>query len=90
MGSTASIGYIFLFVPKTPKPLPKLLEDDVSYTGMIDEIEDFRSTCRAKNRGKGVVKPFSVQIVDTSVGDSKKMLKVMVFFFNFIFLLLNL
>jgi hypothetical protein len=69
----ASIGYIPSFVPKSPKPRPKLLEDEESYYAMLDDIADYVATCRSKNRGKGVVKPFHIQIVDTSSGgDSKK------------------
>ena len=68
-----AIGYIPSFLPKSPKPLPKLLEDEESYSTMIEDIGDYMALCRAKNRGKGVVKPFHIQIVDTSSdGDSKK------------------
>ncbi len=73
MGSAASIGYIPSFLPKSPKPLPRLLEDEESYGMMIEDINDFIAASRAKNRGKGVVKPFHIQIIKTSSdGDSKK------------------
>jgi hypothetical protein len=37
MVSPVAIGYIPSFLPKSPKPLPKLLEDEESYYAMINE-----------------------------------------------------
>jgi hypothetical protein len=32
---------------------------------MIEEIEDLIITCLAKNLGKGVVKPYDIQVANT-------------------------
>lgn len=69
-----SIGYIPSYRPKTPKPVPKLLEDEDSYEAMMDDVDEFIATCKAKKRGKGDVKPFCIRIIDTSeapVGTTK-------------------
>jgi len=58
--------------PKSGKPIPKLLEDEESYCLLVSNIRQHINEQKAKNRGKGVVKPFSITIVDTSgVGDDK-------------------
>jgi hypothetical protein len=83
MVSAETIGYIPSSLPKSSKPLPKLLEDEESYGTMIEDIQDYIAACRAKNRGKGVVKPFYIQIVNTSSnGDSKKTSLKVSFFFS--------
>lgn len=55
-----AIGYIPSYRPKTPKPVPKLIEDEDSYEAMMEDIEDYIGNCRAKKNGKGEVKPFSI------------------------------
>jgi hypothetical protein len=65
-------GYILLFFPKSPKLQLKLLEDEESYSMMIKEIEDYIMACCAKNQGKGAIKLYHIQIINTSDGDSKK------------------
>ncbi|KAJ7601843.1 hypothetical protein B0H17DRAFT_1155142 [Mycena rosella] len=56
-----SIAYIPSYTPRTPKPTPKLLEDKKSWKKLVED----------KKKGKGTVKPFTIQIVDTSGGDPK-------------------
>ncbi|RDB15211.1 hypothetical protein Hypma_004708 [Hypsizygus marmoreus] len=63
------IGYIPSYIPKSQKPLPKLLEDDESYAAMIEDIEEYIDACKEKNKGKGKVKSFYISIVDTDPGD---------------------
>ncbi|KAK6971800.1 hypothetical protein R3P38DRAFT_2835562 [Favolaschia claudopus] len=58
------IAYTISFWPKTPKPTPKCLEDERDWGKLIRSIEEHISTCQKKNRGKGVVKSFSVRITD--------------------------
>jgi hypothetical protein len=60
-----AIGYIPSYKPKSSKLVPKLLEDEESYEGMMEDIQDYIDSCRAKNKGKGKVKPFSICIYDT-------------------------
>ncbi|KAJ7301730.1 hypothetical protein DFH08DRAFT_978495 [Mycena albidolilacea] len=69
----SGIAYIPSYLPKNPKPIPKLLEDKKSWKKLVEGVEVHIKTSRDKNRGKGVVTPFSIQIIDTSgpVGDSK-------------------
>jgi hypothetical protein len=47
-------------------PIPKLLEDEESYSLLILNIHQHIDEQKAKNQGKGVVKPFSVTIIDMS------------------------
>ncbi|KAJ6558814.1 hypothetical protein DFH09DRAFT_1317074 [Mycena vulgaris] len=54
----AAIGYKASFWPKTPKPLPKLLESEEDYERLMEEITEYRKGC-LKKRG-GTVKPFSI------------------------------
>ncbi|KAJ7368896.1 hypothetical protein DFH08DRAFT_796725 [Mycena albidolilacea] len=58
---------------ENPKPIPKLLEDKKSWKKLVEGVEVHIKTSRDKNKGKGVVKPFSIQIINTSspVGGSK-------------------
>jgi hypothetical protein len=67
------IAYIPSYLPKNPKPIPKLLEDKKSWKKLVESVKAHIKTSRDKNKGKGVVKPFSIQIIDTSgpAGDSK-------------------
>lgn len=62
----SAIGYIPSYKPKSPKPVPKLLEDDESYEGMMNDIEEYIRGQKQKNKGSGQVKPFCIRIIDTS------------------------
>jgi hypothetical protein len=62
----SQVGYILPWkIPRTGKPVAKLLEDEESYKLLIKNIFDHIDEQKAKNRGKGKVKPFTIQIVDT-------------------------
>lgn len=67
----SAIGYVPSYKPKSPKPVPKLLEDDESYEAMLDDIENYIQTSKEKNKGKGIVKAFVIRIVDTSGSTGK-------------------
>jgi hypothetical protein len=69
----SGIAYIPSYLLKNPKPIPKLLEDNKSWKKLVESVEAHIKTSRDKNKGKGVIKPFSIQIIDMSgpVGDSK-------------------
>jgi hypothetical protein len=85
MGSAEAIGYIPSFIPKSPKPCLRLLEDEESYGAMIEDIKEYIATCHVKNCGKEVIKPVHIQIVNTSDVDSKKTsLKVCLFLVFFL------
>ncbi|KAJ6503538.1 hypothetical protein C8R45DRAFT_1091311 [Mycena sanguinolenta] len=68
----ANIAYIASYKPKNPKPVPKLLEDEEGWEKLIKDVESYIKDCKAKNKGKGVVKPFTITLVDTSGGDPKE------------------
>ena len=61
----ASIGYILPWkVPRTGKPIAKLLEDEEAFGNLINNIWQYIEEQKAKNKGKGKVKPFCIQVVD--------------------------
>jgi hypothetical protein len=62
----AAIGYIPSFLPKSPKPIPKLLEDKECWEKIICDvckyIESFTAKCSGPPK---CIKPFIITIVDT-------------------------
>lgn len=73
----SGIAYIPSYVPKNPKPIPKLLESAKAWKKLIKgvelHIEESTKKAKGKGKGKGAVKEFSIQIVDTSnPSDPKK------------------
>jgi hypothetical protein len=63
----SQIGYILPWkAPKTGKPVAKLLEDDEAFGILIGNVWAHVDEQKAKNRGKGIVKPFTISIADTS------------------------
>ena len=73
------IGYIPSYKPKKPKPIPKLLEDEEAWEKLVDDVSDYITTSKRKKGGKGVVKTFSIAIVDTSGPGQKEATKVCFF-----------
>ena len=68
----SSIGYILPWkVPRTGKPIAKLLEDEEAFRILINNIWQYIDEQKAKNKGKGKVKPFSIQVVDMADTDDK-------------------
>ena len=78
----ASIAYVPSYKPKSPKPVPKLLEDNKDWETLLDDIDKYRVACMTKGTGKGtqkeagIVKAFVIKIVDISVSDEKVSKKV--------------
>ncbi|KAF8191787.1 hypothetical protein BJ912DRAFT_1097533 [Pholiota molesta] len=74
----AGIGYIPSYKPKSSKPIPKLLEDDASWYKLLEDVHAFILACKGKS-GKGAIKPFHINIIDTTApndSDSKKKKKI--------------
>jgi hypothetical protein len=67
----ARIAYIPSYKPKNPKPVPKLLEDDDDWEKLLVDVEEYRTGCIAKCKGKGTVKQFVIVLVDMSGVDGK-------------------
>jgi hypothetical protein len=83
----SQIGYIPSYKPKNPKPVPKMLEDEESWEILLDDVSDYIVACKSKNRGKGVVKAFTVILVDMSGPDgndngAKKVSLIVCIFFH--------
>ncbi|KZP27093.1 hypothetical protein FIBSPDRAFT_1040299 [Athelia psychrophila] len=64
-----AIAYVPSYKPKSPKPIPKLLEDERVWYKLIEDISDYIKTSKAAKRGTGAVKPFTIRIFDTSGSD---------------------
>ena len=64
MTHLSGIGYIPSYKSKASKPVPKLLEDDASWYKLLEDVHDFITSCKGKS-GKGSVKPFFINIIDT-------------------------
>ncbi|KAJ6447847.1 hypothetical protein C8R45DRAFT_1115680 [Mycena sanguinolenta] len=60
----SAIGYIPSYKPKTPKPIPKLLETAEDFESLMTDITEYRQSCLKEK--KGTVKPFSIHLSDTS------------------------
>ncbi|KAJ7041682.1 hypothetical protein C8F04DRAFT_1252614 [Mycena alexandri] len=67
----SDIAYLPSYLPKTPKPLPKPLEDKKAWKALVKGAADYIAACKAKKNGKGEVKEFSIRIIDTSGEDPK-------------------
>ncbi|KAF8509016.1 hypothetical protein BU17DRAFT_70602 [Hysterangium stoloniferum] len=62
--SNLRVGYIFSFLPKSPKPKPKLLESEKCWNILIRDLATWIEAEKRKNKGKGIVRPWSVRIED--------------------------
>ncbi|KAF8519630.1 hypothetical protein BU17DRAFT_65853 [Hysterangium stoloniferum] len=49
------VGYIFSFLPKSPKPKPKLLESEKCWNILICDLATWIEAEKRKNKGKGIV-----------------------------------
>lgn len=70
-----AIACVPSYKPKSPKPVPKLLEDERVWYKLIEDVSDYIKTSKAAKRGKGTVKPFTIRIFDTS-GSDREVTKV--------------
>lgn len=68
----SKIAYVPSYRPKIPKPVPKLLEDEDDWVRLIADVGEYIRTSKAKNKGHGIVKSFTITIVDTSSGGDPK------------------
>jgi hypothetical protein len=67
MTHLSHLGYILPWkIPRTGKPIAVLLEDEESFKMLISAIWSHIDEQKAKNRGKGKVKPFSITLTDMS------------------------
>jgi hypothetical protein len=57
-------------MPRTGKPTAKLLEDEEAFRNLINNIWQYIDEQKAKNKGKGKVKPFCIQVVDMSASEA--------------------
>jgi hypothetical protein len=63
--SSVSLGYILPWKVKgNSKPAPKILDGDASFEKLKNDIQIWLSEQQAKNKGKGVPKHFTVQLVN--------------------------
>ena len=60
--STLRVGYIFSFLPKSPKPKPKLLDSEKCWKTLICDLATWIESEKCKNKGKGMVCPWSIRI----------------------------
>jgi len=72
----SNIGYIPSYKPKHPKPTPKMLEDEESWAALKEDVMEYILASKAKNKGRGTVKPFSIMIIDLSSGTDSNNTKV--------------
>lgn len=61
----AAIGYIPSFLPKSPKPIPKLLEDEECWVKLIRDVREYIESFTVKRGPPKRIKPFVITIVDT-------------------------
>lgn len=66
------LAYVPSYKPRNPKPIPKILDDDDAWDTLISDVRQHIKAAQESNRGKGVLKPFSIQIVDLSKADDTK------------------
>ncbi|PBK86148.1 hypothetical protein ARMGADRAFT_1086896 [Armillaria gallica] len=68
----SSIGYIESYHPKTPKPVPRMLEESEDFIQLKLSVQEYREMSLAKNKGKGKIKAFTISIIDTSHDNMKE------------------
>jgi hypothetical protein len=63
----SQISYVLPWkAPRTGKPTAKLLEDEEAFKMLINNVWAHIDKQKSKNCSKGKVKPFTIQIIDTS------------------------
>ncbi|KAF8067599.1 hypothetical protein FPV67DRAFT_1669489 [Lyophyllum atratum] len=71
----AHIAYVPSYWPKTPKPVPELLEDEADWETLLNDVAEYRVT-KGKTKQAGQIKPFFITIVDMSGSDEKESKKM--------------
>ena len=59
-----SLGYVPSWKPAKAKTTPKILDGPEALAKLVKEARDMIAESKAKNRGKGVVKAWSIHLVD--------------------------
>jgi hypothetical protein len=59
-----SLGYIPSWKPAKAKASPKILDGPETLAKLVKEAREMIAESKAKNRGKGVVKAWSIRLVD--------------------------
>lgn len=67
-----AIGLVASYLPKSPKPIPKLVEDETGWQRYIGAVFEWRNVQLAKKHGKGKIPPFHITVVDTSEPEKGK------------------
>lgn len=62
----SALGYVLSFWPKSPKPVPKLVDTDLRYEDMIHAVEEYEKVGLTKKGKEKKKKPFYIHLVDTS------------------------
>ncbi|KAJ4497981.1 hypothetical protein C8R41DRAFT_917002 [Lentinula lateritia] len=69
----SALGYIASFWPRSPKPVPKLVDTDARYEDMVGILEEYMKVEYTKHGKPKKKKAFSVILIDTgSESDGKK------------------
>ncbi|KAJ3803632.1 hypothetical protein F5876DRAFT_84847 [Lentinula aff. lateritia] len=72
----SALGYIASFWPRSPKPVPKLVDTDARYEDMVGILEEYMKVEYTKHGKPKKKKAFSVILIDTgSESDGKKVCK---------------
>lgn len=72
----SALGYIASFWPRSPKPVPKLVDTDARYEDMVDILEEYMKVKYTKHGKPKKKKAFSVILIDTGgESDGKKVCK---------------
>ena len=78
------LGYIPSWLPKTPKPVPKLLEDGEAWETLLDVIEDHiratstSDTTKGRKKKGGKDQRFTIILMDTAVSKKVSYLCVLI------------
>jgi hypothetical protein len=75
--SLLELGYVLPWRTKAgAKTTPKLLNDNESFEKMVDDVRAWRQEQASKSKGKGVVKSFSIRLVNLQADAAKPLKKV--------------
>ncbi len=58
------LGYVPSWKPAKAKTSPKILDGPEKFAKLVKEAREMIAESKAKNKGKGVVKAWSIQLVD--------------------------
>jgi hypothetical protein len=58
------LGYIPSWKPAKAKASPKILDGPETFAKLVKEAQEMIAESKAKNKGKGIVKAWSIQLVD--------------------------